>query len=98
MHRISEHRAGDLRGCRATPMTVIGKPVRRLEDEPLITGRGSFVANLSFADELHMRVVRSPYAHATLHGVDTKAALALPGVAAVWTFDDVAHVPPIEFR
>ena len=79
-------------------MTMIGKSVQRLEDEPLITGRGKFVANLSFPDELHMRVVRSPYAHATLRGVDALAALALSGVAAVWTFADVAHIPPIEFR
>ena len=79
-------------------MTMIGKSVQRLEDEPLITGRGKFVANLSFPDELHMRVVRSPYAHATLRGVDVQAALALSGVAAVWTFTDVSQIPPIEFR
>jgi len=77
---------------------MIGKSVLRLEDEPLIRGRGKFVANLSFPDELHMRVVRSPYAHATLTKVDAQAALALPGVTAVWTFSDVSHVPPIEFR
>ena len=58
VHRIPEHRAGDLRGRRAAPMTMIGKSVQRLEDEPLITGRGKFVANLSFPDELHMRVVQ----------------------------------------
>ena len=63
-------------------MTMIGKSVQRLEDEPLITGRGKFVANLSFPDELHMRVVRSPYAHATLRGVDVQSALAFSGVAA----------------
>jgi CO/xanthine dehydrogenase Mo-binding subunit len=79
-------------------MTTIGKSVQRLEDEPLITGRGKFVANLSFPDELHMRVVRSPYAHATLRGVDVQTALALSGVAAVWTFTDVSQIPPIEFR
>ena len=82
----------------AAPMTMIGKSVQRLEDEPLMTGRGKFVANLSFPDELHMRVVRSPYAHATLSGVDVQAALALSGVAAVWTFTDVSQIPPIEFR
>ena len=77
---------------------MIGESVQRLEDEPLITGLGKFVANLSFPNELHMRVVRSPYAHATLRSVDVQAALALSGVAAVWTFTDVAQIPPIEFR
>jgi CO/xanthine dehydrogenase Mo-binding subunit len=79
-------------------MTMIGKSVQRLEDGPLITGQGRFVANLSFPDELHMRVVRSPYAHATLRGIDAQAALALRGVAAVWAFADVSNVPPINYR
>ena len=79
-------------------MTVIGQSAQRLEDEPLLTGRGKFVANLSFPDELHMRVVRSPYAHATLLNVDVQPAIALPRVVAAWTFADVAHIPPIEFR
>src|SRR3954469_7384678 len=79
-------------------MKVVGQSVPRLEDAPLVTGRGRFVGNLSFREELHMRVVRSSHAHAKLLGVDATAALALPGVAAVWAFADVAEVPPIEFR
>jgi CO/xanthine dehydrogenase Mo-binding subunit len=79
-------------------MKVVGQSVQRLEDEPLVTGRGRFVGNLSFPGELHMRVVRSSHAHADLLAVDAAKALALPGVAAVWTFADVAEVPPIEFR
>ena len=79
-------------------MTVIGKSVPRLEDEPLVTGRGRFVATVSFPGELHMRVARSPHAHARLVGVDASRALALPGVAAVWTFADVSDIAPIGFR
>ena len=79
-------------------MKVVGQSVQRLEDEPLVTGRGRFVGNLSFPGELHMRVVRSSHAHADLIAVDAAQALALPGVAAVWTFADVSEVPPIEFR
>lgn len=45
-----------------------------------------------------MRVVRSPVAHGRLVSIDASAALALPGVHAVWTFADVAHIPPIPFR
>jgi CO/xanthine dehydrogenase Mo-binding subunit len=45
-----------------------------------------------------MRVVRSPVAHGKLKGIDPSAALALPGVHAVWTHKDVAHIPPIPFR
>ena len=45
-----------------------------------------------------MRVVRSTVAHGKLRNIDARAALALPGVHAVWTFADVAHIPPIGFR
>jgi CO/xanthine dehydrogenase Mo-binding subunit len=79
-------------------MSVIGKRVLRLEDEPLVSGRGSFLANLAFADMLHMRVVRSAHAHAELGTIDASAALAMPGVVAVWTFADVSDIPQIEFR
>ena len=79
-------------------MSVVGKRVQRLEDGPLVTGQGQYVANLSFAGELHMRVVRSSYAHGELKGVDARSALQLPGVVAVWTATDVHDVPPIEFR
>ena len=52
----------------------------------------------AFPHQLHMRIVRSPYAHAELRSVDVTAALAAPGVAAVWTGADIANLPPIDFR
>src|SRR6202011_6335592 len=67
------------------PGRVLGRSVPRLEDRPLLTGRGQFVGDIAFPRQLHMRVVRSPYAHAILRGVDIAAALAAPGVVAVWT-------------
>ncbi len=42
-----------------------------------------------------MRVVRSPVAHGKVNAIDIEAALKLPGVHAVWTHRDVAHIPPI---
>ena len=77
---------------------VIGRSVPRLEDPPLVTGRGQFVGDLGFPHQLHMRIVRSPYAHAVLRDIDIAAALAAPGVAAVWTGKDIADLPPIDFR
>jgi aerobic carbon-monoxide dehydrogenase large subunit len=76
----------------------IGQSVARLEDPPLITGRGRFAADISFPHQLHMRVVRSNHAHGRIMSVDTKAARALPGVLAVWTCADITGVPPIDFR
>ena len=77
---------------------LIGRSVARLEDPPLLTGAGRFAADVSFPHQLHMRVVRSAYAHARLIGIDATQARALPGVYAVWTAADIAHVPPIDFR
>src|SRR5437588_1742248 len=45
-----------------------------------------------------MRIVRSSHAHGTIVAIDTAAAGALPGIAAVWTAGDIADLPPIDFR
>jgi carbon-monoxide dehydrogenase large subunit/6-hydroxypseudooxynicotine dehydrogenase subunit gamma len=77
---------------------VFGKSVVRLEDPPLVTGQGRYIGDLAFPRQLHMRVVRSPYAHAKLTRIDTAAARAAPGVIAVWTAADIADMGPIDFR
>jgi CO/xanthine dehydrogenase Mo-binding subunit len=77
---------------------LVGRSVSRLEDRPLVTGKGRFIGDIAFPHQLHMRVVRSPYAHAVLRAVDASAALALPGVSAVWSAADIAELPPIDFR
>ena len=64
----------------------------------MLMGRGRFAADVSFAQQLHMRVVRSNFAHGRLRAIDATAALATPGVYAVWTAADVADIPPIDFR
>src|SRR5215207_8620987 len=79
-------------------MSFVGRSVPRLEDGPLVTGRGRFAADIAFPHMLHMRVVRSGHAHGEINAIDTTAARAAPGVAAVWTFADVADIPPIDFR
>ncbi len=76
----------------------IGQPVPRLEDPPLVTGRGRFAGDISFPHQLHMRIARAPVAHGTIVSIDTAAARALPGVVAVWTAQDIADIPPIDFR
>jgi carbon-monoxide dehydrogenase large subunit len=77
---------------------ILGQSVPRLEDPPLLTGRGAFVGDIGFPHQLHMRIVRSAYANAVLRSVDVAAARAVPGVVAVWTVADIADLPPIDFR
>src|SRR5205823_13633532 len=76
----------------------VGRSVTRLEDRPLLLGQGRFAADVNFPGQLHMRVVRSSHANARLLSVDAAAARATPGIHAVWTAADVAHIPPIDFR
>ena len=76
----------------------VGRSVPRLEDRPLLTGRGRFAGDISFPGQWHMRIVRSSMAHGRLQSIDTKAALSLPGVHAIWTHADIADIPPIGFR
>lgn len=66
----------------------VGKPIRRVEDERLLTGQGRYIADLAFDGMTHMAVVRSLYPHADIKDIDTSAARALPGVLGVWTGAD----------
>jgi carbon-monoxide dehydrogenase large subunit len=66
-----------------------GTRVPRVEDNRLLTGRGTFVDDVTRPGMLHACFVRSPFARATLGGIDATAALALPGVRAVLTAADI---------
>lgn len=77
---------------------LVGRSIARKEDAPLLRGQGLFAADVNFPNQLHMRVVRSTYAHGKILSVDLSEALAIPGVVAGWTFADVAEIPPIDFR
>ena len=64
--------------------------VRRLEDEPLITGAGRYVDDLQFSQPpLYMGLVRSVHAHALIRAIRFEAALALPGVVGAWGADEL---------
>jgi carbon-monoxide dehydrogenase large subunit len=79
-------------------MSFVGRSLPRLEDPPLVTGNGCFAADVSFVQQIHMRVVRSAYPNARVLSIDTGAARAAVGVIAVWTAADVTDIPPIDFR
>lgn len=68
----------------------IGAAVRRKEDHRFITGTGQYVDDINRPRQLYAHIVRSPYAHARITGIDTSAALALQGVVAVFTGADMA--------
>ena len=75
--------------------TILGDRLPRLEDPPLIQGQGRFAGDINFPNQLHMRILRAPFAHAEILNIDTEAAKAVPGVVAVWTAQDIAD--PVAF-
>ena len=66
-----------------------GSRVQRVEDARLLTGAGTFVDDVTRPGMLHACFVRSPHPRARIVSIDTSAALALPGVHAVFTADDL---------
>ena len=80
-------------------MSILGTRVLRTEDPRFLTTGGVYTEDLTderLAGACHVFFVRSPVAHARITGIDTTAALAAPGVLAVYTAEDVAGLQAIE--
>ncbi|HEY7344879.1 MAG TPA: xanthine dehydrogenase family protein molybdopterin-binding subunit [Gaiella sp.] len=67
----------------------VGSPVKRREDQTLLTGRGTYVDNMAPVGTLSMVVVRSPYAHARVKSISLDAARTADGVVAVFSAADL---------
>ncbi|MFL5332238.1 MAG: xanthine dehydrogenase family protein molybdopterin-binding subunit [Geminicoccaceae bacterium] len=72
----------------------IGQPVRRVEDQRLITGKGRYTDDINLPGQAHGYVLRSPTAHARITRLDTSAAKAAPGVLLVLTGADLDATIP----
>src|SRR5258706_9923654 len=68
-----------------------GHPVRRIEDERLLIGAGSFADDVNAAGQAYLCFLRSPHPHARILGIDKTVALAMPGVIAIVTGADLAR-------
>ena len=68
----------------------VSQSVLRKEDIRLLTGHGRYLDDVAPADAAHLVFLRSPVAHARITGLDTSAALDIPGVIAVYTAADFA--------
>src|SRR6516165_10921491 len=80
------------------PGRVLGNPVLRSEDRALLTGVARYLDDVPFEGALHAVFVRSPIAHALVRSADADDALAMPGVAGVFTAGDLGglRMPPVE--
>ncbi|HTN23057.1 MAG TPA: molybdopterin cofactor-binding domain-containing protein [Solirubrobacteraceae bacterium] len=74
------------------PAKWVGQSLRRKEDPRLITGRATYVDDITLPGQLWAAIVRSPEAHANVVSIDTSAALAIPGIRAVYTGEDLSDL------
>ncbi|MGY3450284.1 xanthine dehydrogenase family protein molybdopterin-binding subunit [Bradyrhizobium sp. USDA 4353] len=77
-----------------------GQPVKRLEDQRLLTGKGQFIDDKPEDGALWLYVLRSPHAHAKILSIDTAAAREIAGVEAIYTgadlvADDIGTIPTL---
>ena len=80
-------------GVPARTFKVVNKSVEKVDGLSLTTGRAVFADDFAPKDCLVAKIVLSPHAHANIRSIDTRAALALPGVVAVLTHEDVPRIP-----
>jgi carbon-monoxide dehydrogenase large subunit len=71
---------------------TFGQSTPRIEDRDLLCGKARFVADIRLPGMLHAAFVRSPHAHARIVSIDKRGALALRGVVAILTGDDIPAV------
>jgi CO/xanthine dehydrogenase Mo-binding subunit len=66
----------------------VGRPVKRVEDPQLITGRAEFIDNVTLPGMLHCAILHSPHPHARIKSIDMSRAAAMPGVVTTLTGED----------
>ncbi|WP_395371031.1 molybdopterin-dependent oxidoreductase [Streptomyces tubercidicus] len=77
--------------AKAAPGKAIGTSVNAPAAEEVVTGRAEFTMDTHPDGLLHLKVLHSPHAHARIVSIDKTAALAVPGVHRVYTWEDVPH-------
>lgn len=69
----------------------VGQPVRRKEDQRLVTGSGKYADDVRYDGQHYAVMVRSPYAHARIRKLETADASGMPGVVAILTAKELAE-------
>ncbi|MCP1356315.1 xanthine dehydrogenase family protein molybdopterin-binding subunit [Aneurinibacillus migulanus] len=77
----------------------IGASVKRIEDLPLLTGRGRYAGDIRLPDQCEAVLIRSPHAHANIRSIRIEGAVRMPGVLLIITAQDLpSDLPPIPMR
>jgi CO/xanthine dehydrogenase Mo-binding subunit/aerobic-type carbon monoxide dehydrogenase small subunit (CoxS/CutS family) len=68
---------------------ALGASIPNPHTDAILTGRARYTMDIAMPNMLHLKVLRSPHAHARLKSIDRSKAVAIPGVVAVYTWEDV---------
>jgi CO/xanthine dehydrogenase Mo-binding subunit len=79
---------------RVEDRSLIGRSLERQDARDKVTGRARYTVDLKIAGMLEGAVLRSPYPHARIIGIDTEDAVRVSGVMAVITAADLADIDP----
>src|SRR3989304_5539802 len=74
---------------------AFGASIKRKEDPRLITGEAKYLDDIQLPGMLYAAVLRSPYAHARIKGINTQKAAKAPGIVAVFTGQDFKELNPL---
>jgi aerobic carbon-monoxide dehydrogenase large subunit len=74
---------------------TLGASLKRKEDPRLITGEAKYLDDVRLPGMVYAAILRSPYAHAKIRGIDTNKATKQPGVIAVFTGQDLKDLPAL---
>jgi putative selenate reductase molybdopterin-binding subunit len=77
----------------AAPYAQVGQSIPKQDGPEIVTGQPVYTDDWEPADTLHLKVLRSPHAHALIRAIETTAARAIPGVVAIFTHTDVPRKP-----
>ena len=73
-------------------MSYVNSRVRKKDAMSLVTGKPVYTGDMVPQNALVVKLLRSPHAHAVIESIDVSAALKVPGVEAVYTWEDVPKV------
>ena len=76
---------------------LVGQAIKRREDPRLLRGQGRYMDDIVIPGTVHVKILRSPLAHARIVGVDTSKAAEAPGVLGVYTGEDFAEVNALPY-
>jgi putative selenate reductase molybdopterin-binding subunit len=71
---------------------IIGKSYWKVDGVALVTGEAQYVDDIELREMLHIKILTSPYAHARIKSIDTRAAEKLPGVKTVLCYKNVPRI------